>query len=92
MFDISDYLELFVILVIVVVVICGTLFGIAAIITLMDKPYCAEMARLNPEMEFDYTFWTACKVKTENGKWVDASEYMQYYGDLHTLNIGEVGD
>jgi len=43
-------------------------------------------------LEFNYTYWTGCLVKAPNGKWVDVDEFMQYYGDLHTLQIGDVGE
>ena len=43
-------------------------------------------------LEFNYTYWTGCLVKAPNGKWVDVNEFMQYYGDLHTLQIGDVGE
>ena len=43
-------------------------------------------------LEFNYTYWTGCLVKAPNGKWVDVDEFMQYYGDLHTLQFGNVGE
>ena len=68
---------------------------IALIITIdsvWTKNYCRNYDRLQSEMEFDWTFWTGCLVKADNGKWIKAREYMQYYGELYTLQLGEVGE
>ena len=79
--------------IIIAVLILGLIIGlVVAGESISEKNYCAEMEMLNQEITFHYSFWTACLAKSENGKWIRAREYMQYYGDLHTLNIGEVGD
>ena len=76
----------------VIAVVVGVVFGVIFITGVPSRKTCETYARLNPELSFDYTYWTGCLVKADNGKWVTRSEYMQYYGDLHTLQMGGIGE
>ncbi len=54
---------------------------------------CMHLEELHGDkFNFNWSLYTACLVEIPNGKWVDSDEFLQYYGDLHTLQIGDVGE
>jgi hypothetical protein len=71
---------------VLIVLLCHTTYAVVA------QQWCNDMESIHPELTFHYGFWTDCRIRTPNGKYIIASDYLQYYGDLNTILIGEVGD
>ena len=61
-----------IVIVLLIVVTIGTLY-------LLDKKTCSELAQINIEYEFQFSFWTGCLVKNSFDYWVstDLFDYIQ---------------
>lgn len=42
-----------------------------------EKGYCADVARLAPDHNFEWTFFAGCLVEAADGRWVSAHDYLQ---------------
>ena len=80
-----EFIKYAVMILFVVAMLCGIWHVFAT-------NYCDNMKKLHTDVQIDYSFWTNCRAQMTNGKWILMDEYLQYYGDMHTLNIGEVGE
>ena len=87
--DVGSYL-LGALMVLVGITICLGFISLAA--NIVSTNYCDNIERLHTDLEVDYTIWTNCRIKTPEGKWILSEEYLQYYGDMHTLQLSEVGE
>jgi hypothetical protein len=73
-------------------------FGLAIIAVILSainfgiSKWCDEMVILHPDLEFHYSFWSNCRAKAPNGRWVLAEDLIQYYGELHTVRVGEINE
>ena len=93
MYDLADVMMGTLCVCLVAFLVLALIFGVVYATGIPTRKVCETYMRLHAgELEFDYAYWTGCLVKTLNGKWVSANEYMQYYGELHTLQLGEVGE
>jgi len=83
----------FLLVALMVIVGLTVFFGsIGLTVNVIQKNYCENIERLHAGLEVDYSLWSNCRIKTPEGKWILSEEYLQYYGDMHTLQIGEVGE
>ena len=60
-----------------VIIIClGIAFGVVALVYVIDtKNDCFVYGRANPNLEFHWSFSTACEFQLPDGTWIGTMEY-----------------
>lgn len=69
---------------IILVVIGGLIAGIGVILEYFG---CQDLQGATEEFNFQWTFWTGCRVQLENGFWISVSDYKYIYGDINLLEV-----
>jgi len=89
--DRYDNLRGFWVVVIVIVAIFGLSAGIAKVVDTIEGRICENKAELYTELDVRYISLSGCYIDAGE-KWVKIADFERYYGDLHTLQIGDVGE
>ena len=45
--------------------------------------HCQQMQELTQQYEFQWIFWGGCRVRLENGYWLNVQDYEDMYGDFN---------
>lgn len=86
-----DDLRGFWVFVIVIVAVIGLSAGVAKVVDTIEGRICERKAELYTELDVRYIHLGGCYIDAGE-KWVRIADFEQYYGDMHTLQIGEVGE
>ena len=89
MFDFDHFLGSVMGILLVLVILVIVVFGAYFLTGIPAKKACNHLEELHPGLDFDWTYMTGCLVKSPDGLYVDSDEFLQYYGDLHTLQVGD---
>jgi len=77
--------------VIALVVIALLVVGVVGGIDGANRMVCENKAELYTELDVRYISLSGCYIDAGE-KWVKIADFERYYGDLHTLQIGDVGE
>ena len=77
--------------VIVIVAIIGAIAGMVKVADTIEGRICEKKAELYTEFDVRYIHLGGCYIDAGE-KWVRIADFEQYYGDMHTLQIGDVGE
>lgn len=75
----DDFGELLVVSVMAVLVIAVIFGGVFCIVNFTSRHACNQLADLNPDYEFVFTWSTECLIKAPNGMFVDTENAYQYF-------------
>jgi len=77
--------------VIALVVIALLVVGFVNVVDRTNERICENKAELYTELDVRYIHLGGCYIDAGE-KWVRIADFEQYYGDMHTLQIGDVGE
>ena len=84
--DVWDFLRMLGMILLLIGIVVGLLIGtVAGCGALTQSNACRHLQALNPEMAFDYDFWTGCRVQMPQGQWVPVDDMRYYFADVHIV-------
>jgi hypothetical protein len=73
-------LEVVGITILMIIAIFVLVFGLLALYNItIDRPFCNEMADMNPDQQIKWEFWPGCLIYAEEeGMWLRYDDYMNF--------------
>jgi hypothetical protein len=80
----DDVLFFVKLVILVIALMLAVLFAIGIFATTVESGVCAELKSTDPVHEYQWGFWSGCKVKTPDGYWVNTSDYRYIEAGVDT--------